>query len=99
MNISLLNIGQTVRKLRISQGKRQKQLAEETHSTANYICLLESGRRGISLSRLEIIAGALGISSIALMLLAVEQSDKETKDAPLFPAFIRLQGELKKLLL
>ena len=55
------NIGRTIRLLRTAAGIKQKELAETVGIQPNSLSLIESGRRGLSLTLLRLIAKALDV--------------------------------------
>lgn len=56
-------LGQIIQTARQKQGITQKQLAEITGLTVNYISLLETGRRGAEIATVNKIGAALRQSS------------------------------------
>jgi transcriptional regulator with XRE-family HTH domain len=61
------NLGQRVRELRLSKAMKVRQLAHTAGVSASYIYAIESGTRGSHVSKLELIAHALGVPLSVLL--------------------------------
>lgn len=75
MKVDEKKLGLIVRDIRSSLGIRQKDLAREANVSVNYLCLLESGKREMSLATLNKVASVLNIPAIFIMSLAYDQDD------------------------
>jgi len=79
-----MNIGQAIKLMRTSREMSQIQLAEAAECSANYLSLVERGRRTPSLKYIDNVASALGVTSADLFVLAGERknqgSDPERDD-------------------
>lgn len=62
-----LRIGQNIRKFREKKGLKQAELAAMTQSDRQYQYKIETGKVGISVSKLAIIAAALNVSLTSLV--------------------------------
>lgn len=65
-NASLL--GKTIRVARINKGLKQYELAEQINVTANYVSLIESGKKIPSLRIVNNIASRLDVKVSALLM-------------------------------
>ena len=65
----VLKIGQNIRKFREKKGLKQSELAAMTQSDRQYQYKIETGKVGISVSKLAIIAVALDVSLASLVEL------------------------------
>ena len=54
-------VGARIRELRVKKGLSQEALAEVCRLHRTYVGLIERGQRNLSLSTIEVIAGALGV--------------------------------------
>ena len=61
MNPTFLELGEKIRYLRKQAGMTQKQLAEKAGLTPRTICLVECGKRGLTLKTADLIAAALNV--------------------------------------
>lgn len=73
--------GKIIKLLRIKKNLTQKQLAQKTDVTANYVSLVESGDRTPSLSFIKKVADVLGISANLLLWEDVDLSKFKDKDS------------------
>ena len=64
------NLGKTIIKARIDLNLSQKQLAEATNISQNYLCLIERGKKFPTYKILEHIAESLGTTPGSLMINA-----------------------------
>lgn len=62
-----LALGKTVRQLRMDAGKSQEQLAADANLNRSYLGDVERGEKNISLSNLDKLARALGMSAGELL--------------------------------
>lgn len=69
-----LNIGRTLKVLRVSAGLKQMDLAKKIDVSPNYLSLLEAGRKEPSLSLLKRISRAL---DVPLSFLVWDSSDRK----------------------
>lgn len=79
-----VNVGDSIRKIRIHKGMSIKQLSEITGLTSSHISQVERGLASPSLSALEMISGAFGLPITALltdqdMTSPVVKKDKREK--------------------
>jgi transcriptional regulator with XRE-family HTH domain len=63
----LARFGSRVRKIRVSQGLSQEQLADRAGLHRTYIGMVERAEKNLSLNNIEKIAKALGVSVSELM--------------------------------
>jgi transcriptional regulator with XRE-family HTH domain len=56
-----MNLGQAIKLIRTANGFKQKEIARKTNVTANYLSLIEGGKREPSISFLNRLAGVLGV--------------------------------------
>ncbi len=61
-----INFGKKVRELRIRAGISQEELAEKAGVHRTYIGMIERAEKNITLENIEKLAGALGVSIVAL---------------------------------
>jgi transcriptional regulator with XRE-family HTH domain len=87
MGTTNIRLGDAIRRVRILRGLTQKELAQKTALTINFLSLLENGHRNAGVEQLEVIARGLQVPLSSLFILG-EQADKTD------PANARL---LKKL--
>lgn len=59
MELDYLEIGQNIRKLRMKQGLKQRELAERVNISSQHISHIETGRAQVSLPTLVAISNAL----------------------------------------
>ena len=69
-----MDIGQAIRKVRNDKGIKQKFIAEKAGISNEYLSNIESGAKTPTISALNRICDALGISLAYLLLLAVEEN-------------------------
>jgi len=72
------NFGKKVRALRKSLGLTQEQLAEKIGISVISVANIESGRSGISFSKLEVLAKALDVKTFRLFT-DIEVAKSDTK--------------------
>ena len=82
MSINALQLGCIIKNLRLSLGITQKELAEQTGLTINYISLFENRKRRVSFDALNKIADVLGIPAEIITILAAE-IDANSENVPL----------------
>jgi transcriptional regulator with XRE-family HTH domain len=68
----MINVGKTIRRLRIDRDLSQGDLAAEADITAPYLSLIENGRREPSLAALRRLARALDVAEEVIIWDAVE---------------------------
>ncbi len=81
MRIDKSKLGCAIKKIRGDLKITQKELAEKSGLTINYLSLLENGKRGIGLERLSDLAEIFGIPTSLILVLASDAPDKKNKDA------------------
>ena len=81
MKIDKVKLGSAIKKIRSDLKITQKELAEKTGLTENYLSLLENGKRGIGFDKLNEIAGVFRIPAHLLVVLASDAPKKAEKDA------------------
>lgn len=91
MKVNKKKLGFVIKKVRSDLKITQKTLAEKAGFTENYLSLLENGKRGIGLDRLNIVAEIFGIPAELLLVLASDATNKANKDAD------RLLHQIQKL--
>jgi transcriptional regulator with XRE-family HTH domain len=62
-----MDLGKNIRITRIARGLSSAELARRVGVTANYVSLIENGRRTPSLKRLEAVAATLGVPTSFLL--------------------------------
>jgi transcriptional regulator with XRE-family HTH domain len=72
----MINIGKTIKKLRIDQELSQEHLAGAADVTPSYLSLIENGRREPSIAVLRRLAGALQVAEEVIIWDAVQLPDK-----------------------
>jgi len=85
MAVNPVALGQTVAQVRKARGLTQRDLAEGSGLTVNYLSLVETGMRGVSVDTANKLAKPLGIPSELLFFLAGDgdvpgQGNKGFKD-------------------
>jgi transcriptional regulator with XRE-family HTH domain len=73
-----MNLGQATKLMRTASGLRQKEIADQLGVTANYISLIENGKREPSVAFLRHLAKALGVP-VGLFFLWEETESKSSK--------------------
>lgn len=68
-----MDLGKTIKLLRISAGMKQKDLADRLGVTSNYLSMIENNRREPSISFLREMADALGVP-LGLLFLEIDES-------------------------
>lgn len=81
MRVNKSKIACVIKEIRSGLNITQRELAEKSGLTINYLSLLENGKRGIGLERLNDVAKALGVPAELVILLASDVRDKKNKDA------------------
>lgn len=61
-----IEVGETIRKVRMEKGITQSELAKRIFSDRQYLHKIETGKVGISIGKLAIIADSLGVSLATL---------------------------------
>lgn len=89
MRIDKSKLGKAIGEIRTRLGMTQRDLAERSGLTVNYLSLLENGKRGIGLDRLNILANVFGIPALLIMSLAADFDSK--LDSPAARVFKQLQ--------
>lgn len=74
MQINPAKMGQALRAVRIRLGITQRELAEKVGVSINYLSLVESGKRGISLTQLHRLASGLGVPATFVLVYATEST-------------------------
>ena len=67
MELDYLEIGQNIRKLRMKQGLKQRELAERVNISSQHISHIETGRGQLSLPTLVAIANVLCVDCNTLL--------------------------------
>ena len=75
MKISKTQLGEAVREIRKHRGLTQKEVAARTGMTINYLSLLENGKRGIRMRRLNDLAELFEMPVSSLLALAQSPDD------------------------
>ena len=73
----MANIGRAIAVCRIQHLIRQKDLADKVGLSANYLCLIERGHRGVPIKTVEKIAEGIGISPLDIFVMAYTTLTKE----------------------
>lgn len=81
MRIDRTKLGRTIKAIRSDLKITQKELAEKSGLTINYISLLENGKRGIGFGRLNDLAEIFGIPAELLIILASNGHHTKNKEA------------------
>jgi transcriptional regulator with XRE-family HTH domain len=77
----MIQLGRTIKKLRIDKELSQEQLADAAEITASYLSLIENDRRDASISVLHRIAKAVGVPAEVIIWDAVQlPSTLDAKD-------------------
>ncbi len=79
-----MNVGKTIKMLRVKKGYTQKSFANLLEITPSYLSLIESGDRKINMEFLEKISQKLEIPTSVFVLLASEKNDLEGIDNELY---------------
>lgn len=82
-------LGSAVRQLRQWRGLTQLELARKLGVTSNYVSLLENGKRGLSIPRLNRLAKVLDVPAIIITFLGTEVNVPD--DHPLAKVTFSLQ--------
>lgn len=61
-----MQIGQVIRSLRVEKGWSQETLAHESGMATSHVSRIERGDRQLSISKLDVLAAALGTTSTAI---------------------------------
>jgi transcriptional regulator with XRE-family HTH domain len=69
MLIDRKKLGRAIADIRKRSGLKQKEVAERTGLTVNYLSLVENGERGVSLETLNRLAETFGIPAECLVFL------------------------------
>jgi len=67
-----MSLGKKVKSVRVKRGISLRKLARDVGVSASFLCQLENGKTGSSLSTLNVLAGVLGVSLSFLVDEAVE---------------------------
>jgi transcriptional regulator with XRE-family HTH domain len=70
-----MNLGKSIKLCRTNRGLSQQELAGKIGLSVSYISLIEKGKRDPAMSRVEEIAGALGVPVSLLTFLAADPGD------------------------
>jgi len=81
MKINKTKLGSTIKEVRKNLRITQKELAEKTGLSINYLSLLENGKRGIGMDHLNDLAEVFGIPACLFIILASDAPDKTNKDS------------------
>jgi transcriptional regulator with XRE-family HTH domain len=73
--ISEVNVGSSARKLRVRRGLSIRQLAQQSGISVNTLSLIENGRTSPTVSTLQQLAAALGLSVAAFFETGVRQEN------------------------
>lgn len=63
-------LGRTIGEIRKARGLTQRQVAEHTGLTVNYLSLVENGQRGVSVEVVNQLADVFGLPSELILFLA-----------------------------
>lgn len=74
-----LKFGQRLKSLRTETGLSQRELAQLTNLSANYIALLEAGKRSPSLPAIAVLANSLQVPVGKLMDLEIQDPVEKKK--------------------
>ena len=74
-----LKFGRRLKSLRTETGLSQRELAQLTNLSANYIALLEAGKRSPSLPAISTLAGSLQVPIGKLMDLEIQEPVEKKK--------------------
>lgn len=80
-------VGRTIGEIRKARGLTQRQVAEHTGLTVNYLSLVETGQRGVSLDVVNQLAAPLGVPAELILFLA-GTGEVKTGDASAFADLI-----------
>lgn len=72
-----MELGRAIKVMRTASGIKQKEIASRTGVTANYVSLVEAGKREPSISFLRQIAKVIGVP-VGLFFLWEESSNEES---------------------
>ena len=67
-----MSIGSTIKKCRELRGLTQTKLAERSEISVSHLCLVEKGKRDLSLSSFESVSDALGVPASVMLFLAAK---------------------------
>ena len=81
MRINQANLGTVIKTIRKQLHISQKELAKRTGLSANYLCLLENGRRGIRIDTLNSMAEIFQLPAEILTILAAEPDSANDTDS------------------
>jgi len=81
MKIDKSELGRAIKHVRIASGMTQRELSEKSGLSINYLSLLENGRRGIGLDKLNDLAEIWGIPAWLFAVLGAEVRGKTHDDA------------------
>lgn len=73
-----MKLGKAIKLCREQKGYNRSELAEKANLSVSYVSLLENDKRDPSLSKVEKIAGALGMPISVLLFLAKNKSEFES---------------------
>lgn len=71
-----MNIGKSIKLIRIQKDLKQIELAEKSKISVSYLSLLEQGKRDPNLSTLSNIAKALGVPLSIIVFLASDNNNE-----------------------
>ena len=81
MRINKCKLGEVIKQTRCGLKMTQRELAERTNLTINYLSKLENGKRGIGLDKLNEMAEVFGVPAQLLVVLATDPSGKPDEPA------------------
>ncbi|WP_035076159.1 helix-turn-helix transcriptional regulator [Maridesulfovibrio zosterae] len=88
----MMTLGRLVKTIRVSQDLSQGQMAQCLNISQNYLSLIESGKKTMSLKLVETLADLIGVSKELLFIVASEIPSELT--GPERDDFIKLQKNM-----
>jgi transcriptional regulator with XRE-family HTH domain len=76
-----VRLGRVLKSIRSQLGKQQKDVAHQAGLTANYLSLVENGKKRISADQLDVVAETLGLRGSHLYALAENPEAASDPDA------------------
>lgn len=77
-----MDLGRAIKVIRTASGIRQKEIAGKIGVTANYVSMVEAGKRQPSVAFLKQIARVIGVPVGLFFLWAEDQGDASPKSHP-----------------
>ena len=91
---TMKRIGQTLKLLRVAADLKQTELAKDLGVTANYLSLVENGRREPSLTFLQKFANRLDVPLKHFLWLALEEEGASPEEEEIRNSMNQLLAEL-----